>query len=100
MAKKKRLDTSPHIVLQFLAKHSITQLSHPPYSPDLAPNDLFLDPKLKMKLKGRNFNNKEYIYSEKLCIQIFVQFSEILNNSCHLLPKYSLDFMKSATQTQ
>jgi hypothetical protein len=28
---------------------------HPPYSPDLAPCDFALFPKLKMKLKGRRF---------------------------------------------
>jgi hypothetical protein len=30
-------------------------VSHPPYSPDLAPCDFALFPKLKMKLKGRRF---------------------------------------------
>jgi hypothetical protein len=28
---------------------------HPPYSPDLAPCDVALFPKLKMNLKGRHF---------------------------------------------
>ncbi|UYV67210.1 hypothetical protein LAZ67_4004410 [Cordylochernes scorpioides] len=46
-----------HVVLQFLAKHSTIQIPHPPYSPDLAPNDFFLYSKLKMKLKGRKFDN-------------------------------------------
>ena len=40
---------------EFLAKHSITVLSHPPYSPDLAPCDFFLFPMLKRPLKGRRF---------------------------------------------
>lgn len=40
---------------EFLAKHSITVLPHPPYSPDLAPCDFFLFPKLKKPLKGRRF---------------------------------------------
>ncbi|UYV63956.1 hypothetical protein LAZ67_2006134 [Cordylochernes scorpioides] len=31
-----------HVVLQFLAKNSTIQIPHPPYSPDLAPNDFFL----------------------------------------------------------
>ena len=39
----------------FLAKHSIIVLSHPPYSPDLAPCDFFLFPMLKRPLKGRRF---------------------------------------------
>ncbi|UYV77748.1 hypothetical protein LAZ67_15002114 [Cordylochernes scorpioides] len=53
-----------HVVLQFLAKHSIIQIPHPPYSPDIAPNDFFLYPKLKMKLKGRKFDNVDMIQSE------------------------------------
>jgi len=32
---------------------------HPPYSPDLAPSDFFLFPKLKMKLKGWRFQTEE-----------------------------------------
>ncbi|UYV80218.1 hypothetical protein LAZ67_18002061 [Cordylochernes scorpioides] len=48
----------------FLAKHSTTQLPHPPYSPDLAPNDFFLYPILKIKLKGRKFDNVDMIQAE------------------------------------
>ena len=40
---------------EFLAKHSITVLPHPPYSPDLAQCDFFLFPMLKKPLKGRRF---------------------------------------------
>ena len=32
-------------------------LSHPPYSPDLAPCDFYLFPKLKSKLRGEHFEN-------------------------------------------
>ena len=32
--------------------NNMTVVPHPPYSPDLAPSDFFLFPKLKMKLKG------------------------------------------------
>ncbi|UYV80208.1 hypothetical protein LAZ67_18002015 [Cordylochernes scorpioides] len=53
-----------HVVLQFLAQHSTIQIPHPPYSPDLAPNDFFLYPKLKMKLKGRKFDNVDMIQLE------------------------------------
>ncbi|UYV73727.1 hypothetical protein LAZ67_11000534 [Cordylochernes scorpioides] len=53
-----------HVVLQFLAKHSTIQIPHPPYSPDLAPNDFSLYPKLKMKLKGREFDNVDMIQAE------------------------------------
>jgi hypothetical protein len=38
---------------EFLAMKQITVLEHPPYLPDLAPNDFFLFPKIKEILKGR-----------------------------------------------
>jgi hypothetical protein len=34
---------------------------HPPYSPDLSPNDLWLFPEIKSALKGWRFNNPEDI---------------------------------------
>jgi len=36
----------------FLAKHHITQVCQPPYSPDLASCDFWVFPKLKSLLKG------------------------------------------------
>jgi transposase len=35
----------------------MTVLEHPPYSPDLAPIDFFLFPKIKVILKGRHFGD-------------------------------------------
>ena len=52
---------SAHLVQNFLAKHGIPQLRHPPYSPDLSPNDFFLFPRLKRHLKGRRFEDTEAI---------------------------------------
>ena len=37
----------------------MTVVPHHAYSPDLAPSDFFLFPKLKMKLKGRRFQTEE-----------------------------------------
>jgi hypothetical protein len=34
-------------------------IPHPPCSPDLAPRDFFLFPKIKIKLKGRRFDTIE-----------------------------------------
>jgi len=48
-------------VWEFLAQHNITTLSHPPYSPDLAPCDFFLFPKLKTHLKGHHFETVENV---------------------------------------
>ena len=38
-------------------------LEHPAYSPDLAPSDFFLFPKIKEILKGRHFDDTENIRS-------------------------------------
>ena len=40
---------------EFLVKHQITQVTQPPYSPNLAPCDWQLFPKLKSPLKGKRF---------------------------------------------
>ena len=50
-------------VQQFLAKHKNVQLRHPPYSPDIAPCDFLMYPKLKMALKGKRFDDNEAIQS-------------------------------------
>ena len=50
-----------HLVQQLLAKHGTAQLQQPPYSPDLAPSDFFLFPRLKKVLKGHRFEATEDI---------------------------------------
>jgi len=45
------------VVKAFLAQKGVTVLDHPPYSPDLAPCDFWLFPKLKMKMKGQFFDD-------------------------------------------
>ena len=42
-------------VHQFLAQRGVPLLEHPPYSPDLAPADFFLFPRLKSIRKGAHF---------------------------------------------
>jgi hypothetical protein len=39
-------------------------IPHPPYSPDMAPCDLFLFPKMKLKRKGLRFDTTEEIQAE------------------------------------
>jgi len=46
---------------EFLAKHNLSSLPHPPYSPDLAPCDFFLFPQLKKTMQGRRFDYIEKI---------------------------------------
>ena len=45
----------------FLAKHKIPLIRQAPYSPDMAPCDFWLFPKLKMPLKGTQFESREDI---------------------------------------
>ena len=40
---------------EVLAKHQITRVTQPPYSPDLVPCNFWLFPKLKSPLKGKRF---------------------------------------------
>ena len=44
---------------RFLTDNNMTVVPHPPYSPDHAPRDFFLFPKLKMNLKGRRFQTEK-----------------------------------------
>jgi transposase len=55
-------------VKQFLANKNITVMEHPPYSPDLAPCDFYLFPKIKSVLKGTYF----------LSVDVKVKTTEIL----------------------
>ncbi|UYV79546.1 hypothetical protein LAZ67_17003073 [Cordylochernes scorpioides] len=43
------------LVRDFLAKNNTLMMPQPPYSPDLAPCDFFLIPKLKRPMKGRRY---------------------------------------------
>ncbi|UYV79064.1 hypothetical protein LAZ67_17000978 [Cordylochernes scorpioides] len=43
------------LVRDFLAKNNTLMMPQPPYSPDLAPCDFFLFPKLKRAMKGRRY---------------------------------------------
>jgi len=49
------------IVKKFLANRNVAVLHHPPYSPDLAPANYFLFPKLKFSLKGWHFQTVKKI---------------------------------------
>ncbi|GBO20057.1 Mariner Mos1 transposase [Araneus ventricosus] len=49
------------IVKKYLARHSITTLEHPVYSPDLEPAEFYLFPRLKMKLKGHRFMDSDEV---------------------------------------
>jgi hypothetical protein len=50
--------------MQFLAKHKMAVIPHPPYPNDFASYDLFLSPQLKLKPKRRRFDTNEEIQAE------------------------------------
>jgi transposase len=59
----------PHaslLIREFLVKQETIVVPQPPYSPDLAPADFFLFPKLKYTLKGRRFQTVEEIIENSL----------------------------------
>jgi hypothetical protein len=55
-------------VRELLASKQITELEHPSYSPDLAPSDFFLFPKLKKMLKGGHFDDIDDIRSNTTAV--------------------------------
>lgn len=48
-----------HKVREEINNCGFVELRHPPYSPDLAPSDFYLFPKLKKHLRGRQFSSDE-----------------------------------------
>jgi hypothetical protein len=52
---------SSHLIQSFLAKHGIPVVHQAPYSPNMAPRDFWLFPKLKRPLKGSRFDSHEDI---------------------------------------
>lgn len=51
---------------KFLADKRIPILEHPGYSPDLAPCDIYLFPKLKTALKGTRFQTVEELKTKEM----------------------------------
>ena len=51
-------------IWEFLTKNNIAVLEQPPYSPDLAPCDFFLFPRLKKVIKGTRFQDSETIKTD------------------------------------
>jgi hypothetical protein len=64
MDQRKEQQVCSSAMTQFLAKHKMAVIPHTPYSPDLAPCIFFLFPKMKLKLKGCQFDTTEEIQAE------------------------------------
>jgi len=52
------------VVREFLTKNNVSTVPHPAYSPDLAPCDFYVFPKMKLWLKGRHFASIEEVQAE------------------------------------
>jgi hypothetical protein len=68
-------------VSQFLAGKGISAMAHLPYSPDLAPADFWLFPKLKSVLKGKHYLDVEdinpiNIFLTDIPVQVFINCFE------------------------
>lgn len=50
-----------HSTCDYLTKHNVHVIPQAPYSPDMAPCDFFLFPKLKLPLRGKHFETIEAI---------------------------------------
>jgi len=55
-------------IIRRYTDHDMTVVPHPPFSPDHAPSEFFLFPKLKIKLKGRRFQTLEEIQAESQAV--------------------------------
>ena len=55
-----------YLLRSYLPKYQTSAVTHPPYSPDLAPADFFLFPKLKTTLKRRRFQTIEEIQENSI----------------------------------
>ena len=47
------------LVTPYMADRGMKVVQHPPYSPDLAPCDFFLFPRMKNSLKGKRFQSTQ-----------------------------------------
>ena len=71
LAVSSRQHSHSHIMpgAEFLVKYQITQVTQPPYIPDMVPCDFWLFPKLKSPLKQRRFQTT-YEIQEKMMGQL------------------------------
>ena len=53
-----------HVVREFLTNNNMTTVPHLAYSPDLAPCDFYVFPKMKLRVKGQHFVSIEEIQAQ------------------------------------
>ncbi|UYV83278.1 hypothetical protein LAZ67_23000391 [Cordylochernes scorpioides] len=77
------------LVRDILAKNNTLMIPQPPYSPDLAPCDFFLFPKLKRPMKGRRYATLDEIKTaskeelKKIFLNDFLKYFEDWKNRWH-----------------
>ncbi|CAH2019458.1 unnamed protein product, partial [Acanthoscelides obtectus] len=49
----------PKKTRQYLTEENVELLHHPPYSPDLSPNNFITFPKIENRLRGQRFQSPE-----------------------------------------
>lgn len=72
-------NAAPHtskIVISYLEQEKVNILPHPPYSPDLAPCDFFLFPKIKKELKNKKFESVENLAHAVQAITLGIEKEE------------------------
>ena len=63
----------------FLGEKEAITLSHPPYSPDIAPSDFFLFGYLKSLIKGRNFGSSDELIASLREIYAMISKDMLMN---------------------
>ncbi|UYV64377.1 SARM1 [Cordylochernes scorpioides] len=87
------------LVRDFLAKNNTLMMPQPPYSPDLAPCDFFLFPKLKRPMKGRRYATLDEIKTaskeelKKIFKNDFLKCFEDWKNRWHNGPTKSIPIL-------
>ncbi|CAH2009091.1 unnamed protein product, partial [Acanthoscelides obtectus] len=74
---------------QYLTEEKVELLDHPPYSPDLSPNDIFSFPKIKNRLRGQRFQSpEEAVDAFKNANKCFENWSERMQIRINLHGEY------------
>ncbi|CAH1955076.1 unnamed protein product [Acanthoscelides obtectus] len=61
---------------KYLTEENVELLDHPPYSPDLSPNDFFTFPKIKNRLRDQRFQSPEEAWNK--CFENWFEHMQIM----------------------
>ena len=84
------------ICVQFLAQSGVTVLDHPTYSPDLAPADFFLLPRLKSSMKGARFADVVTIQERVTAVRRLIPTEAFADSFQKLYERYQKCVVKDA----